>query len=148
MDISSPRPAVGTVYVGRPETELYREAVRTELPHGQRVSQPLSSGPSAHMDDRRSGDGAARDERTFADRQARMQRLADSIRESLQQRIDMDDDAATLVFRTVNKETGKVISQYPDEMILKLRAYGRELQRREEEKAAGSAEHPRVERVA
>ena len=148
MDISSPRPAVGTAYVGRPETELYREAVRTELPPGQRVSQPLSSGTTTNADDRRSGDGAARDERSFADRQARMQRLADSIRESLQQRIDMDDDAATLVFRTVNKETGKVISQYPDEMILKLRAYGRELQRREDEKAAGSAEHRRVEKVA
>ncbi|QCI63013.1 flagellar protein FlaG [Phreatobacter stygius] len=148
MDIGSSRPAVGSVYVGRPETALYREAVRTELPHGQRVAQPVSTGATAGANDRRPGDGAARDERTLADRKARMQRIADSIRESLQNRIDKDDDAGTLVYRTVDTDTGKVINQYPDELILKLRAYAREMQRKDEAKLAGANEHARVEKVA
>ncbi|WP_204305583.1 hypothetical protein, partial [Enterobacter ludwigii] len=74
MDLSSSRPVVASGYLGRPETVLYREAVRTELPHSQRVAQPASAGTASSTDDRRSGDGAARDERTLADRRARMQR--------------------------------------------------------------------------
>ncbi|MBN8943944.1 MAG: flagellar protein FlaG [Rhizobiales bacterium] len=148
MDLSSSRPVVASGYLGRPETVLYREAVRTELPHSQRVAQPASAGTASSTDDRRSGDGAARDERTLADRRARMQRIADSIRESLQNRIDKDDDAGTLVYRTVDTDTGKVINQYPDEMILKLRTYAREMQRKSDQQASTEAEHPRVEKVA
>ena len=145
MDISSSRPAVGSNSPGRPETVQYREAVRTELPRIQRVTQPASNDASSGTDDRRSGDGAARDARILADRKARMERIADTIRESLQKRIEKDDAAGMLVYRTVDKVTGEVVRQFPDEMILKLKAYAREMARKQEVQASDNL---RVERVA
>lgn len=145
MDIMSSRPAVGTISTGRPETVQYREAVRTELPRVQRVTQPASAPGATAADDRRTGDMAARDERILADRRARMQRIADTVRESLQRRIEKDDAAGTLVYRTIDKTTGEVVRQFPDEMVLKLKAYAREMARREQDDAADGH---RVERVA
>jgi len=145
MDIMSSRPAVGSISTGRPETVQYREAVRTELPRVQRVAQPAANPGTAVTDDRRAGDQAARDERILADRRARMQRVADTIRESLQRRIEKDDAADTLVYRTVDKTTGEVVRQFPDEMVLKLKAYAREMARKEE---SGHADGQRIERVA
>lgn len=145
MDIASPRPAVGSMSPGRPDAVQYREAVRTELPRAQRVAQPASTSPAAGADDRRAGDAAARDARIFADRRARMERMADQIRESLQRRIEKDDAAGMLVYRTVDRITGEVVRQFPDEMALKLKAYAREMARKEEERAALE---PRVEKVA
>lgn len=145
MDIVSPRPAVGTISTGRPETVQYREAVRTELPRVQRVAQPASNAGMSATDDRRTGDQAARDERVLADRRARMQRIADTVRESLQRRIEKDDAAGTLVYRTIDKTTGEVVRQFPDEMVLKLKAYAREMARKEQDE---SADLQRIERVA
>lgn len=145
MDIASHRPAVGTNSAGRPDAVQYREAVRTELPRVQRVDQPVSNDASGGADDRRSGDAAARDARILADRRARMERIADTVRESLQKRIEKDDDAGMLVYRTVDEVTGEVVRQYPDEMILKLKAYAREMARKQEVQAANDQ---RVERVA
>lgn len=144
MDVQSPRPAVGTGQVGRPETVTYREAVRTELPRVQRVEQPLAASAAAAAGDRRAGDAAARDERAQAERRARIERMADSIRESLQRRIERDDSADILVYRTVDKVTGEVVRQFPDEMILKLRAYAREMERQESK----GGENHRIEKVA
>jgi uncharacterized FlaG/YvyC family protein len=145
MDIPSTRPAVGTNSTGRPDPVQYREAVRTELPRAQRVTQPPSNSAGSALDDRRPGDAAARDDRVLADRRARMERIADTIRESLQRRIEKDEAAGLLVYRTVDKETGEVVRQYPDEMVLKLRAYAREMARKEENEASDTR---RVERVA
>lgn len=145
MDIPSSRPAVGTISTGRPDTVQYREAVRTELPRAQRVTQPPSNAAGTAVDDRRSGDTASRDDRILTDRRARMERIADTIRESLQRRIEKDEAAGLLVYRTVDKETGEVVRQFPDEMVLKLKAYAREMARKEEKEAADT---PRVERVA
>lgn len=146
MDIASHRPAVGSTATGRPDAVQYREAVRTELPRVQRVTQPLSAGAGSAADDRRSGDAAARDARILADRRARMERIADAVRESLQRRIEKDDAAGMLVYRTVDTVTGEVVRQYPEEMILKLKAYAREMERRQEGQAAG--EQRTVEKVA
>ena len=145
MDIPSSRPAVGTISTGRPDTVQYREAVRTELPRAQRVTQPPSNAAGTAVDDRRSGDTASRDDRILTDRRARMERIADTIRESRQRRIEKDEAAGLLVYRTVDKETGEVVRQFPDEMVLKLKAYAREMARKEENEAADT---PRVERVA
>jgi uncharacterized FlaG/YvyC family protein len=150
MDINNPRSAAATAYVGRPETALYREAVSTELPYSQRVAQLVSAGAASAADDRRPGDGAARQERAQAERKARMQRIADAIREDLQNRVDQDEEADMLVYRTVDTASGQVVSQYPDDVALKLRAYARELEHKEEAKKAQiEAEHRgHVEKVA
>jgi uncharacterized FlaG/YvyC family protein len=144
MDIASHRPAVGSNSTGRPDAVQYREAVRTELPREQRVAQPVGGGATTGTDDRRAGDAAVRDARILADRRARMERIADTVRESLQRRIEKDDAAGILVYRTVDKVTGEVVRQFPDEMILKLKAYAREMARQEQVEAEGR----RVERVA
>jgi uncharacterized FlaG/YvyC family protein len=144
MDIASHRPAVGSNTAGRPEAVQYREAVRTELPRDQRVAQPVGAGASTGADDRRAGDFAARDARILADRRARMERIADTVRESLQRRIEKDDAAGMLVYRTVDKVTGEVVRQFPDDMVLKLKAYAREMARKEEIQSAEQS----VERVA
>ncbi|QCK88080.1 hypothetical protein E8L99_21130 [Phreatobacter aquaticus] len=148
MDITSARPAVGSNTHGRPETVLYREAVSTELPPTQRVSQPVAQGQTGSPDDRRAGDGAARTAQLYADRQARAGRIADTLREAMFNRIDtidQDKNAATLVYRTIDAVTGDVVKQYPDDMVLKLRTYAREMARKEEQKADDTA---RVEKIA
>ncbi|MFN3853985.1 MAG: flagellar protein FlaG [Phreatobacter sp.] len=108
------------------------------------MEQPLAASAAAAAGDRRAGDAAARDERAQAERRARIERMADSIRESLQRRIERDDSADILVYRTVDKVTGEVVRQFPDEMILKLRAYAREMERQE----SRDGENHRVEKVA
>lgn len=145
MDIVSSRPAVGTISTARSDAVQYREAVRTELPRIQRVSQPASNSAGSATDDRRAGDMAARDDRILADRRARMERIADTMRESLQRRIEKDDAAGVLVYRTVDRQTGEVVRQFPEEMILKLKAYAREMARKEE---LDATENPRIEKVA
>lgn len=148
MDIPSNRPAVGSNALGRPETVLYREAVGTELPPTQRVSQPVAQDQTGSPDDRRPGDSAARQAQLYSDRQARMGRIADSIREAMSNRIDkivQDNDAGTLVYRTVDARTGDVVKQYPDDMILKLRTYAREMARKKEFQ---SEETAKVEKIA
>lgn len=145
MDIAS-RPAVGIASTGRPEAVQYREAVRTELPRAQRVAQPLAGGASTGTGDRRAEEIAGRDARILADRGARMQRIADTIQESLQRRIERDDAAGVLVYRTVDQETGEVVRQFPEDMILKLKAYARQMARKEQDEAE-TGEH-RVEKVA
>jgi hypothetical protein len=144
MDITSPRPAVGTNSIGRPETVLYREAVGAELPPTQRVSQPATQGGMTSTDDGRPGDAS----RGLADRQARLGRIADSIREAMSNRIDkivQDDDAGLLVYRTIDARTGNVVKQYPDDLTVKLRTYARQMERREE---LQGGDHAKVEKIA
>lgn len=144
MDIQSQRPAVGSSALGRPDSVPYREAIRTELPSSQTVTATQASNESGK---------AAPDQQPVppevANRQARLQRVADTIREDLQRRIETDSNAGTLVFRTVDTRTGEVVRQYPDDMVLKLKAYAREMRRREEEVAQEkSGSNSGVERVA
>jgi uncharacterized FlaG/YvyC family protein len=108
------------------------------------VAQDQTGSP----DDRRSGDNVARTAQLYSDRQARMGRIADTIREAMFNRIDkieQDSAANTLVYRTLDARTGDVVKQYPDDMVLKLRTYAREMARKEEQRAE---ETPKVEKIA
>lgn len=145
MDISSQRPAVGSSSTVRPETVQYREAVRTEMKGSRPVAAAAGGDDTARTDDRRTGDATATLDRQHL---ARLQRVADALREGLEKRVEDDQASETLVFRTVDTKTGRVVRQFPDDMILKLRAYAREMERREEEAGGPTMPEHRIERIA
>jgi hypothetical protein len=92
-------------------------AVRTELPAEAAVQQvgpaePLRFEPS---------DGAR--ERAALD---------EALRETIRRRIDIDPKTREVVYQTVDEETGEVVRQVPDEALMRLRAYAREMREKAE----------------
>jgi hypothetical protein len=72
------------------------EAVRTELPAAAVVSQAVEAQASG------SGDGAP---------------------ERLERRVIIDSDTQSLVYQALDDRTGTVVKQYPEEALLRRRAY-------------------------
>jgi uncharacterized FlaG/YvyC family protein len=70
-----------------------------------------------------------------------------ALREVVERNIVVDPRTRELVFQTISKETGEVVRQIPDEAMLRLRAYVREMREAEEKGRAGS-DVPRVEKIA
>jgi uncharacterized FlaG/YvyC family protein len=96
----------------RQEAAPERQAVRTELPETQVVlSAAQSQRTEANLDDRtrniRSG----------------LNSVIDSQQSAPVKKVDRDAVTQELVFRTVNAATGRVVSQFPDEAVLRQRAY-------------------------
>jgi uncharacterized FlaG/YvyC family protein len=56
----------------------------------------------------------------------------------------VDRDSKTLVYRVTDQRTGEVVSQVPDEVLLRLRAYVQAVTARR----AGEGDGHKVERVA
>jgi uncharacterized FlaG/YvyC family protein len=103
-------------------------AVRTELPPESSVQQV----PEAEAVRFEPSDGA----------QARA-RIDAAMREMIDRRIEIDPKTREVIYQTVDQESGEVIRQTPDQALLRLRVYTRELlERIEERRAAG------VQRVA
>ena len=69
-----------------------------------------------------------------------------AMRETVERNIVVDPRTRELVFQTVSKETGEVVRQIPDEAILRLRAYIREMS--EAEGKGRASDVRRVEKVA
>lgn len=74
---------------------------------------------------------------------ARRAFLDAALRETIARRIELDPKSREVIFQAVNKETGEVVRQVPDEALLRLRAFARELR----EKGGGSPTR-RVEKIA
>jgi flagellar protein FlaG len=70
-----------------------------------------------------------------------------SLREVVERNVTIDPRTRELVFQTISKETGEVVRQIPDEAILRLRAYVREM-RDAEDKNRGGSDVPHVEKIA
>ena len=70
-----------------------------------------------------------------------------AMREVVERNITVDPRTRELVFQTVSKETGEVVRQFPEEALLRLRAYVREM-RVAEDKGRDGGDAPRVEKVA
>jgi flagellar protein FlaG len=68
--------------------------------------------------------------------------LDQALRETIARRIEIEPKTREIVHQTVNEETGEVLRQVPDEALLRLRVYSRELR----EKSEG--DHRRVEKIA
>ena len=51
------------------------------------------------------------------------QRLSDEVMRQLEREVEFNEEARELVTRTLNAQTGQVVSQFPAEALLKIRAY-------------------------
>jgi hypothetical protein len=114
---ASPAPA-------RIEPPAARQTVASELPEAQAVTAapedaPVRFNEEAGARNLRAALNAALDGKVAVPKAAAVS--------------DIDEDAATrqLVFRKIDSDTGRVIGQFPDEAILRLKAYNAR-QRREE----------------
>jgi uncharacterized FlaG/YvyC family protein len=67
-----------------------------------------------------------------------------AVRDLIKRRLEIDPRTKEVVFQVVNKETGEVVRQIPDEAILKIRAYAKEMRERD----AASDERRRTARTA
>lgn len=70
--------------------------------------------------------------------------LEAAIRDVIEHNITIDPKSREVVFQSIDKRTGEVVRQVPDETLLKLRAYAREM--REAESSDGEVR--RVEKIA
>ncbi len=73
--------------------------------------------------------------------------LDQAVRETISRRIILEPKTRQVIYQAVDEETGEVVRQVPDEALLRLRAYAREL-RQEREKDEDSSEVRRVEKIA
>ncbi|CAN7142246.1 hypothetical protein LJR090_000002 [Bosea sp. LjRoot90] len=74
------------------------------------------------------------------------QRRQQDLRDVIERRLDIDPKTRSIILRKTNRDTGEVVEQLPDETLLKMRIWSREILERSRE-----AEAPRnheVERLA
>lgn len=123
-------------------------SVPVELPPEKTV-QSASAGDAVKVEiraqSRKAQDQAAADRRLAANRQA-AHRHEQGLREVIERRLTIEPRTRAIVLQMKNQETGETISQLPDEALLKLRIYSRELADRARE--ADEASRHYVERTA
>lgn len=151
MDFGNPgrtASATGLPAVSRSDIVAPRGSVAVELPPEQTV-QSAEAGSPVQIDIR----ARQRDAQTRRDAQQRdkanevfVQRADRSRDEVVERRTIIDPQTRAVVLQKRDTETGETVSQLPDETLLKLRAYSRELEERAREKE-GEPPH-QVERRA
>jgi uncharacterized FlaG/YvyC family protein len=120
MDAAAIRQTYGAVPVQamRPEFS-HRGSVRTELPARQSVASAWEAS-AARNDTSRTA--------------AAMSRMAELVARPTEQRFERDRKTDALVFKRIDPASGEVLMQLPEQSLLDLRAYLRDL-----ESAAGSS---------
>ena len=103
-----------------------RDAVRTELPPAVSVQQ--AGEPDAVRFER----DPARDARAA---------IETALQDVIERNTTIDPKTREVVFQTVDRETGEVVRQVPDDAILKLRAYAREMRDADLGRESGSQVH-------
>jgi uncharacterized FlaG/YvyC family protein len=121
MDASAIRQTYGAVPVQavRPESSQQRGSVATELPARQSVGSAWEG-------------SAVRNEASQT--AAAMSRMAELVARPTEQRFERDRKTDALVFKRIDPASGEVLMQLPEQSLLDLRAYLRDL-----EHAAGSS---------
>ena len=114
----------------RPEGSATAGAVRTELPPEASVQAAPADEAVRYEPD----DGAGRRAAVEA-----------ALREIIERHTEIDPKTREVVFQSVNRETGEVVRQVPDEALLKLRAYAREMRQLE---SGEPSEGTRVRKIA
>ena len=115
----------------RTETFTTSGATKTELPPEASVQQVAQS-EAVHVD---LTDGAAA--------RAAVER---ALRETIERRIEIDPKTREVVYQTVDRQSGEVVRQVPDQALLRLRAYAREMREKSEERMEWDVR--RVEKIA
>jgi uncharacterized FlaG/YvyC family protein len=126
--ISRPTPIPAHNAPQRTDSLAATGAVRTELPAEAAVQQ-VNEVEAVRFEP---SEGAK--ERAAAER---------ALQDVIKRRIEIEPKSREVVYQKVNEETGEVVRQVPDEALMRLRAYAREMR----EKAEAS-DVRRVERIA
>lgn len=143
--------AVGAYHVtARSDVAATRGSIPVELPPAQTV-QSAAAGEAVQLDLQARSEQARRDDamakqNAMLDEQSARQRERD-LRDVIERRLVIDPRTRTVVLQKKNKATGETISQLPDEMLLRLRIYSRELVERSRQADETTARHY-VERTA
>ncbi|HEY8383111.1 MAG TPA: flagellar protein FlaG [Microvirga sp.] len=131
MDVGStsrtPSPSAATA-PPRQETLVSAGAVRTELKPEDTVQQAPETSP-VRLELSQNAESRAAIDR--------------ALRETIDRRIDIDPKTREVVFQTIDRDSGEVIRQVPDEVLMRMRAYAREMRER-----AAADQVRQVERVA
>jgi uncharacterized FlaG/YvyC family protein len=124
MDAGSSPRAVSTANLApvRVLPPVERQAVASELPETQAVVAAAEDAPVRFHED-----AAGRDLR--AQLNAAMDRKAEPIARQTVQQVVQDDATKELVFRKVRADTGQVVGQFPEEAMLRLKAYNAQVRR-------------------
>lgn len=117
MDTAALRQSFSIVPVQalRPDAAPARGAVATELPADKSVAS-AEAGTGVRTDISQTPFGASR--------------LAHAMQRTTEQRFERDRKTETLVYKQVNPNTGEVLLQLPDQSLLNLRAYLKQVQDR------------------
>ena len=94
--------------VVRPASDGTANAVQTQLPAPQAVTQPASAAAATN--------------------DAQPQVSPAPANPQVTQNVVVDSAANSIVYQTINKTTGQVINQFPDDAVLQARAYYRALE--------------------
>jgi hypothetical protein len=97
-----------TFPVVRPAPDATTGAVQTELPAPQSTTQ-----------------SAAADVANNQPQAPASQQQAPAGQPQLSQNVVIDSAANTIVYQTINQQTGAVVNQFPDDAVLQARAYYR-----------------------
>ena len=137
----------GAPPVTRADVTAHAGSVAVDLPPEKTV-QSASAGSAVNVEVR----AEARDAQSRADGERRAQandqnnRAANRITdETVERKLVIDPQTRAIVLQKKDPHTGETISQLPDETLLKLRAYSRELSDRARE---AEEQHHQIERTA
>jgi uncharacterized FlaG/YvyC family protein len=138
---------IGAPPVSRADVTAQAGSVAVELPPEKTV-QSAPAGSAVNVEVR----AEMRDAQSRADGERRAQandqnnrQAARTADETVERKLIIDPKTRAIVLQKKDPQTGETISQLPDEALLKLRAYSRELSERARE--AAEAQH-QVERTA
>lgn len=132
-----------SVQNGATPVELPPEKTVRSVPAGEPVQLDIR----ARAEERRSD--AQRQQSTQDDttqqRRFDEQRRQQDLRDVIERRLDIDPKTRSVILRKTNRDTGEVVEQLPDETLLKLRIWSREIMERGRDSANQQHE---VERIA
>lgn len=152
---SAPRatPVGGIPAVTRADVVATQGSVGVELPPEKTV-QSAQAGEAVRLDIRtQDRDARARDaqsraafERRTAENQKQQRQADQDLDEAVERKLIIEPRTRAIVLQKKDQDTGETISQLPDETLLKLRIYSRELTERAREAADANRQH--IERIA
>jgi uncharacterized FlaG/YvyC family protein len=133
-----------SVQNGATPVELPPEKTVRSVPAGEPVQLDIR----ARAEERRSDAQRQQSQQDDTAQQRRFdeQRRQQELRDVIERRLDIEPKTRSVILRKTNRDTGEVVEQLPDETLLKLRIWSREIIERNRE-----AEAPRnheVERLA
>jgi hypothetical protein len=119
-------PVNGTPAVGRADVIATRNSAPVELPPDKTV-QSLNAGDAVRVDIQQKDQRAQ--QRAAGDQQARQQTAKD--------RLVIEPETNTVVLQRLDPQTGETVSQLPDETLLKLRIFSKQLAERARDRESG-----------